>query len=136
MEKQKRKTKTKQMIMSVLSGSSSALCYDDFVERVPEKMDKATIYRILQRFCDDGMIHKISGENGKTYYALCHHCSNERHSDNHLHFRCVCCETISCMDEPVSISPLPSEYKMLAVSCIVSGYCPDCLSGQNEKAAE
>ncbi|MDR2622787.1 MAG: transcriptional repressor [Dysgonamonadaceae bacterium] len=124
------------MIKSILGDSSSALCYDDFERRIPEKMDKATIYRILQGFCDDGMVHKIQGENGKMYYALCHHCSNEKHNDNHLHFRCVHCETISCMDEPVFISSLPAGYDMLSVSCTVSGYCPNCSGSRNEKVLE
>jgi Fe2+ or Zn2+ uptake regulation protein len=136
MEKQKRNTKTKQMIMSVLSDSTSALCYDDFERQMPAKMDKATVYRILHGFCDDGRIHKISGENGKTYYALCRHCSNKKHDDNHLHFRCICCETISCMDKPVSLSPLPAGYDVLSVSCTVSGYCPNCSNAKNEKVTE
>ncbi|MDR3328729.1 MAG: transcriptional repressor [Prevotellaceae bacterium] len=133
MEKLKRNTKAKQLIMSVLANSPSALCYDDFERRIPARMDKATVYRILQGFCDDGVVHKISGENGKTYYALCHHCSSERHNDSHLHFRCVRCATILCMDEPISISPLPSGYTMLEASCLVSGYCPDCLPLRDEK---
>lgn len=136
MEKQKRNTKTKQLVLDVLTGSASALCYDDFVDKLQERMDKATVYRILQGFCDDGVVHKISGENGKTYYALCHHCSNEKHNDNHLHFRCVRCETILCMDEPVAIAPLPAGYQMLEVSCVVSGYCPSCLNGKDENAAK
>lgn len=135
MEKLKRNTKTKQLVLDVMSRSSSAMCYDDFVENLQERMDKATIYRILQGFCDDGVVHKIAGENGKTFYALCHHCSNEKHNDNHLHFRCVSCETILCLNEPVIIAPLPSGYKMLDVSCVVSGYCPSCLNVRHEKAA-
>jgi Fe2+ or Zn2+ uptake regulation protein len=128
MEKQKRNTKTKQMIMGILCDSTSALCYDDFEKQIQGKMDKATVYRILQGFANEGKVHKISGENGKTYYALCHHCSNEKHNDDHWHFRCIRCETISCIDVPVPVSPLPLGYEMLSVSCTVSGYCPDCLN--------
>ncbi|MDR1335655.1 MAG: transcriptional repressor [Tannerella sp.] len=128
MDKQKRNTKTKQRVMAVLSDSSSALCHEDIERKLPEKVDRATIYRILQGFCDDGKVHKISGENGKTYYALCHHCDAGNHSDHHLHFQCVGCETVFCLDEPVSPPALPSGYRALDVSCTVSGYCPDCLN--------
>jgi Fe2+ or Zn2+ uptake regulation protein len=128
MDKQRRNTKTKQLIMKILSDSSTALCYEDFEKKLSGTMDKATIYRILQRFCDDGMVHKISGENGRTYYALCQHCSAESHSDNHLHFHCLKCETILCIDKPIEIPLLPSGYKMLDISCVISGYCPNCLN--------
>jgi Fe2+ or Zn2+ uptake regulation protein len=126
MEKQKRNTKTKQMVMSVLAESLTALCYDDFERKISGQMDKATIYRILQGFCDEGKIHKIFCENGKTYYALCRNCDNNHHNDNHLHFRCLLCETVLCLEAAIPVSSLPEGYDSLAVSCTVSGYCPNC----------
>lgn len=121
------------MVMSVLSEFSSAFCHEDIEKKLSGKMDRVTIYRILQCFCDEGKIHKIAGRNGKIYYALCHHCSIEKHNDNHLHFHCVGCDTVSCLDETVTVSSLTLGYEMLAVFCILSGYCPKCLSMQNEK---
>ncbi|MDR3235188.1 MAG: transcriptional repressor [Prevotellaceae bacterium] len=127
MKKQKRNTKTKQMVMDVMqSESSSALSHSDIEQRLGGKIDRVTIYRILQGFCDDGIIHKIPDENGKTYYALCHDCSEGHHHDSHLHFRCVSCDTVSCVDAPAPISHLPAGYSMSGVSCLVSGYCPNC----------
>ncbi|MDR1180930.1 MAG: hypothetical protein LBL13_02995, partial [Bacteroidales bacterium] len=71
MNKQKRNTKTKEMVMNVLNDSTSALCHEDIEKNLSGKMDRVTIYRILQGFCNDGKVHKILGDNGKTYYALC-----------------------------------------------------------------
>ncbi|KAA6337380.1 hypothetical protein EZS27_014522, partial [termite gut metagenome] len=127
MDKQKRNTKSKQMIMSVLSNASSALCHEEIEGQLPEKMDRVTIYRILQGFCEDGKVHKIIGENGKTYYALCHNCLAGNHNDKHLHFRCLKCKTISCIDEPLTIPKLPSGYSISDVACLITGYCPKCL---------
>ncbi|MDR2286810.1 MAG: transcriptional repressor [Prevotellaceae bacterium] len=128
MDKQRRNTKTKQLIMTILSDSLSALCYEDFEQKLSGIMDKATVYRILQSFCDDGKVHKISGENGKTYYALCHHCEAGHHSDNHIHFRCIRCRVIMCIDEQFVIPSLPSGYRMTDIHCLVSGHCPNCLN--------
>ncbi|MDR3095309.1 MAG: TonB-dependent receptor [Bacteroidales bacterium] len=127
MDKQKRNTKSKQLVMNILENSSSALCHEDIEGRLPEKMDRVTIYRILQGFCDDGKVHKITGENGKAYYALCHSCVAGHHHDNHLHFRCLKCNTVSCMDRPVVIPKLPRGYRLSDVTCLISGYCPRCL---------
>jgi Fe2+ or Zn2+ uptake regulation protein len=126
MDKQRRNTKTKQLILTILSESRSALSYEDFEKETSGTMDKATVYRILQNFCDDGVVHKIQVENGKTYYALCRNCDVGGHKDNHLHFRCVECQTICCIDEPLVISSLPSGYRMFDVQCLVSGQCPNC----------
>ncbi|GAB6012714.1 TonB-dependent receptor domain-containing protein [Viscerimonas tarda] len=124
---QKRNTNTKQMVMSLLSDSTSALCHEEIEKQLPGKIDRVTIYRILQGFCDDGRVHKIAGDNGKSYYALCHSCLAGNHNDNHLHFRCLNCETISCIDEPLSIPKLPTGYSMSGIACLISGYCPKCL---------
>jgi Fe2+ or Zn2+ uptake regulation protein len=126
MDKQKRNTKTKQMIMEVLSNSLSALCHEDIERLLAEKMDRVTIYRILQGFCEDGKIHKISGENGKMYYALCHCCSAGNHSDNHLHFRCIKCETVLCIDDPIVTPELSRGYSTSNIACLILGYCPNC----------
>jgi Fe2+ or Zn2+ uptake regulation protein len=128
MDKQKRNTKTKQLVMNVLENSVSALCYEDFEKQLSGRIDKATIYRILQGFCDDGKVHKIAGENGKTYYALCFNCHDKNHNDNHLHFRCINCETVLCIDETVVVPTLPQGYTMTDIHCIVSGHCPNCLN--------
>ncbi|OAV75528.1 putative TonB-dependent receptor precursor [Bacteroidales bacterium Barb7] len=126
MDKQKRNTKSKQMVMNILSSSSTALCHEDIEGQLPDKMDRVTIYRILQGFCEDGKVHKIVGENGKTYYALCHDCLAEKHNDNHVHFRCLKCETVSCIDEPLAVPKLPSGYSISNITCLISGYCPQC----------
>jgi Fe2+ or Zn2+ uptake regulation protein len=128
MDKQKRNTKTKELVMSIISNSNSALCREDFEKQLSGQIDRATIYRILQGFCEEGKVHKISIENGKTYYALCHHCQAQNHDDKHLHFRCLKCETILCIDEPLAVPALPSGYRMTDIQCLISGHCPDCLN--------
>ncbi|MDR1983647.1 MAG: TonB-dependent receptor [Prevotellaceae bacterium] len=126
MEKQRRNTKTKQMVMRVLESSRSALCHEDIEKQLSGTIDRVTIYRILQGFCDDGKVHKISGENGKTYYALCYDCSIDNHHDNHLHFRCLKCETVTCIDEPVSVPKLPKGYSISSIAFLISGFCSKC----------
>jgi iron complex outermembrane receptor protein len=116
------------MVMSVFKNSKAALCHEDIEKQLPIKIDRVTIYRILQSFCNDGKVHKISSDNGKTYYALCHDCSEGDHHDNHLHFHCIKCETVSCIEESVFIPTLPAEYSVSSIACTVSGFCPTCRS--------
>lgn len=128
MEKQKRNTKTKQMVMSILLNEPAAAhCHSHIVQQLNGTMDRVTVYRILQGFCDDGLVHKIADDNGKTYYALCRDCTTGHHHDDHLHFRCVSCETVSCIEASQQILRLPRGYRMSGISCFISGYCPNCL---------
>jgi Fe2+ or Zn2+ uptake regulation protein len=126
MDRQKRNTKTKELVMDVLLNSPSALCYDDLEQQLAGQVNRVSIYRILQGFCDDGKVHKVPDVNGKVYYAPCRDCEAGHHSDNHLHFRCVKCERICCIEKPVAIPGLPRGYRVREVSCLISGYCPNC----------
>ncbi|MDR2125872.1 MAG: TonB-dependent receptor [Prevotellaceae bacterium] len=126
MEKQRRNTKTKQMVMSILENSNSALCHEDIEKQLSGSIDRVTIYRILQSFCNDAKVHKISSENGKTYYALCRDCSINNHNDNHLHFRCMKCDTVTCIDESVAAPKLPQGYSISSISYLISGLCAKC----------
>ena len=112
--------------MSILEKSGTALCHEDIEKQVSEKMDRVTIYRILQGFCDNGQVHKIINENGKTYYALCHDCTAENHHDNHPHFQCIVCRTIRCIEVPIVEQPLPKGYDVLSSTAFISGYCQKC----------
>ncbi|MDR2423882.1 MAG: transcriptional repressor [Prevotellaceae bacterium] len=128
MDKKRRNTKAKHLITSVLENSNSALCHEDIEKQIPEKMDRVTIYRVLQGFCDSGKVHKIISEDGKTYYALCHNCTEEKHQDNHPHFHCIACDTITCIEEPVAPQTLPHGYSAVVVASYISGYCQKCSS--------
>ncbi len=127
MAQQRRNTKTKQLVMNVLENSNSALCHEEIEKCLSGKMDRVTIYRILQGFCDDGKAHKII-DNGKTCYALCHNCSAEKHHDNHPHFHCLACDTITCVAQPIVQQQLPAGYKAVSIASYITGYCQKCSS--------
>jgi Fe2+ or Zn2+ uptake regulation protein len=126
MDKQRRNTRTKQLVIHVLENSASALCHEEIEKRLSEKVDRVTIYRILQGFCADGKVHKIMSADGKTFYALCQHCTTETHHDNHPHFHCVACDTIACLETPIPQQPLPSGYHVISATALLSGLCNKC----------
>jgi Fe2+ or Zn2+ uptake regulation protein len=126
MDKPKRNTKTKRMVMHVLDNVQEALCQEDIGARLEREIDRVTLYRILQSFCDDGKVHKFFDDNGKTYYARCHDCSTGHHQDNHPHFRCLQCDTITCIERPLAAQPLPSGYRAASAASLIVGYCPTC----------
>ncbi|RYD50817.1 MAG: transcriptional repressor [Sphingobacteriales bacterium] len=123
----RRQTPTKEAVLRVLSGSGKALSQEAIERRVEVAMDRATIYRILNRFDADGLVHKIVAEDGKQYFAVCRNCAAHQHQDDHYHFRCTRCDTIECLPEPVAFTT-PNGYTVTQINCVLTGICKDCAS--------
>lgn len=125
MEKKRRNTPIKREILSLLSAAETALCQEDIEAQLEGKANRVTIYRVLNTFCEDGIVHKIISDEGKTYFAPCHGCSSKQHHDNHFHFRCRRCGRVECLSVAVEL-PLPKKYTAEYVNCWVTGVCRKC----------
>lgn len=123
----RRKTPSKTEILQVLKSSGNALSHDMIQANIESDIDRATIYRVLNRFCEDGKVHKIIGDDGKQYFALCSNCGEEKqlHSHNHMHFRCLECGKVECLERDISV-PLPDGYVAKVHNLIISGFCNNC----------
>ena len=85
----RRSTPTKEAVLNVLAGSRKAMSSDAVMQKVDISIDRATIYRVLNRFCEDGILHRIVAEDGKQYFAVCIKCNEKKLADHHFHFRCT-----------------------------------------------
>jgi len=121
----RRSTPTKDAVLNILTDSKKAMSPDGIMQKVDISIDRATIYRVLNRFCEDGILHRIVAEDGKQYFAVCIKCEEKKLADHHFHFRCTYCQTIECLPVPVQFS-LPQGYEVATVNCILTGICKDC----------
>lgn len=121
----RRNTPAKEAVLDLLSVSGKAMSQDVIEKNVNVEADRATIYRILNRFCEDGILHRIVAEDGKQYFAVCIKCEEKKLADHHFHFRCKKCETIECLPVAVQFS-LERGYSVESVNCILTGVCKDC----------
>ncbi|MFB9865446.1 Fur family transcriptional regulator [Rufibacter immobilis] len=121
----RRNTPSQQAILAMLNAANSALSQDQIEQKLKGEVDRVTIYRVLNRFCEDGMAHRIVSDEGKFYFALCRTCEHHHHTHDHFHFRCLGCQRVECLPEQVSLS-LPNGYRVAQVNCWVSGYCAGC----------
>lgn len=122
----RRNTIAKEAVLSALMNSRKAMSQNAIEKKISVNADRATIYRILNSFCEDGVIHKIVADDGKQYFALCVKCKEENKlPDNHFHFRCTACETIECLPVMVNFS-LPKGYNVERLNCVLVGVCKDC----------
>ena len=121
----RRSTISKDAVLSILTIAKRAMSQDAIVGKMEVDADRATVYRILNRFCEDGVVHRIVADDGKQYFAICTKCDEKIIPDNHFHFRCTRCETIECLPARVEFS-LPKKYKVNSVNCILVGLCENC----------
>ena len=120
-----RNTKGKSLILETLKNSRQAISHEKIQAELGQSVDRATIYRVLNRFCEEGTVHKIIGDDGKQYFALCLNCHEKEHHHNHLHFRCLNCGKVECLPNEIDLK-LPNGYRTENFNGFISGYCSAC----------
>ena len=121
----RRNTPSKQAVLELLQTAKRAMNQDDIVQQVKDSMDRVTVYRILNSFCNDGYIHRIVGDDGRNYFAMCIDCKEHHHRHDHFHFRCTTCEKVECLHEEVQVR-VPKGYVLETVNCMLTGTCGAC----------
>lgn len=120
----RRNTPSKQAVLGVLIQHGQAMSHDAIESQIEMNINRATIYRILNQFCEDGLVHTIVAEDGKHYFALCAN-SEDDPMEFHFHFNCTKCQTISCLDQEVQLN-LPQGFVMEKANCVLTGTCKNC----------
>ena len=123
----KRRTKSVNIMLSIFEDGHEALSVVDLVERLHGKMNKTTVYRILERLESDGAIHSFTGANGLKWYAKCHQCDAHTHNDVHPHFECKDCGKVECLEVNISIPKIDNR-NIQSADILLVGQCTDCMN--------
>lgn len=121
----RRNTPTKEAVLNLLSNSNKAWSHDAIQKHLDIEINRATIYRVLNRFCEDKLVHRIVAGDGKQYFAICKTCEKTDTTHDHFHFRCLSCDTIECLHIPVNYT-VPKGYKVQNSNCVLTGTCREC----------
>ena len=121
-----RNTSSFKLIWNTFNSSKNALSVVHLVQQHTDTMNKTTVYRILDRLEKEGKLHTFLGKNGLKFYAKCHSCTAESHTDVHPHFQCDSCGIVECLDVSVQI-PKIEKHKVNRASMLLLGECVKCL---------
>jgi len=121
----RRNTPSKDAVLSVITNAGQAMSQDAIEEAISISINRATIYRVLNRFCDDGVLHKVIAEDGKQYFALCESYQTKASNHKHFHFKCTVCDTVECLPNEVDFS-IPEGYQVESVNFVLTGVCKAC----------
>jgi Fur family ferric uptake transcriptional regulator len=119
-------TKAQSTILDLLQNESNALSHEDIMARAGNDMDRVTVYRILNRFVERGLAHRIVADDGRQYFASCQEgCDHAAEVHEHAHFRCTVCNTVECVPGDIDVN-LPMGYSVDNCNIILSGSCQTC----------
>ena len=120
-----RKTKSLELVLNEFRCEKTAISAIELIKRLYSKLNKTTIYRILENLEDDGVLHSFLGQEGVRWYAMCHNCSKSKHNDLLPHFECVNCGKIYCLNLEVNIPNIPNR-KVSSSQILIQGKCEEC----------
>jgi Fur family ferric uptake transcriptional regulator len=120
-----RKTKSVNILLDEFEKQATAISAIVLIERLHLKMNKTTIYRVLEKLEDDGFLHSFLGKNGHKWYAKCSGCSSTKHHDVHPHFQCSDCGKVECLSTDILIPTIPNRTVNVS-QILLQGTCEDC----------
>ena len=123
-----RKTKSVAALLNefdMLTVPMGAISVITLIERLGSKFNKTTIYRVLDKLEEDGVLHSFLGKNGLKWYAKCNGCSADKHNDVHPHFQCLDCGRMDCLSFSVALPKIPNR-KIEVSQLLIQGKCEEC----------
>lgn len=97
------------------------------IEAVMETMDKSSIFRVLNLFAKNHVVHVIEDGAGTVKFEVCRGEDSCSLDDMHTHFYCeVCCRTFCFKTIHIPEIDLPDGFVMNSINYVVKGICPEC----------
>ena len=123
MEKSKRNTQQKQVILDALAvlkfNHPTALDVLKQVRLQNPTMSKATVYRNLKTMADEGVIIRMESLDGLERYDCNTH--------SHAHFKCNCCGELYDLDEDLGANiKHKCAFKVDSIDVVLRGKCGKC----------
>lgn len=121
-----RLTDGRLQILELLHHEAGALSHREINGKLNKNHDPVTTYRTLVSFRKRGLVHAVldPGSGGIKY------CLNKPGlPENHAHFKCKVCESLTCMAldvERVASISIPAGYESSNYMFVVEGLCAKC----------
>lgn len=124
-----RKTQGRILVLNEFSKHEKALAHNELQQSLGGKIDRVTLYRILDQFEKKGLLHKFPDDEVSVKYALCSHHDEmvHQHSDDHAHFKCSSCSDTFCIED-FSIPDIQSPKGFIVTEkfLLLGGVCAKC----------
>ena len=128
-------TDARRQILALFLTANRALSHQEIEKIAGETLDRVTIYRTLGILLEHHILHSVPNNDSRVLYAICKHDDEEEtvtpqnehvHVDNHVHFACEVCKTVTCLETEVPKIAISNRYKVKNTQYIANGICNKC----------
>lgn len=124
-----RVTRGRIAVLAALLESKRALTHHEVEIRLDRlhNIDRVTVYRVLEWLTENGLAHRLSGDDRIWRFSVARGGS---HEGDHPHFKCTACGEMICLGNGIELPRIavPTGYKGQSVEITVKGHCPTCAS--------
>ena len=119
-----RATDARIAVLETLLSAEHALTHLEIEQALAgrrRKIDRVTLYRVLDWALNQSLIHKMTGADRVWRF-------NATPTADHAHFNCTHCGQIYCLENltPAVALTLPKGFKLQHADVSVQGLCPHC----------
>ena len=119
-----RKTRSVKLLLNEFYQTKDAISIKELIDKFRYRMNKTTVYRILDRFEKDGILHSFVDQYGLKRYAK--NKNKSKTKEIHPHFLCEDCGTTSCIPINIKVPSIP-EYIIKSSEHLLIGQCKNCI---------
>lgn len=128
-----RLTQPRVAVMACLLASERATSHMDVAGMLSDHhaVDRVTVYRVLEWLVNQGIAHRISGDDRVWRFMVNLKQSSAKSSahHHHAHFTCEACRQTFCLDKtiPKVDVKLPKGFRPSEIDLVVRGRCAHCI---------
>lgn len=122
-------TKQKDLILNIIKKEKKEFTIKDVHSKINGKTGLTTIYRLVDKLVEDGILDKHIGKDNKTYYQYLEKCENK----NHFYLKCESCGKVvhidcDCIEDLSNHIMNHHKFKTDRKNIIINGTCDKCNS--------
>lgn len=120
-------TKQKELILKIIKKQKKEFTVKGIYEEVKDKTGLTTVYRLIDRLVEEGVIEKTIGKDNKPKYQYLEKCDE----DNHFYLKCKNCKTMKhvdcdCIKDLSKHILINHEFITSKENIIINGICKNC----------
>lgn len=120
-------TKQKEIILNLIKKEQREFTVKDIYSKLNNKVGLTTIYRLIQKLVDEGLLSKNISNDNNTYYQYLDVCNKV----NHFYLKCNVCGKLEhvdcdCINDLSNHILREHDFKASKEHIIINGICKDC----------